>query len=232
MSNIGVLHANGRSVPRDYAKALEWYEKGAAAGSSVASRNIGWLYVDGKGVTQDYPKARQWFEKAIAAGDAKARTALADLELRIRKHSAREAEKAGRYAEALRLQEIVAAEIEAEEVASVGKLGLRTTSELGSISWYALFARDYGKALAAADRALGIQADELWIATNRAHALMYLGRSEDARAVYVANKDKPTGSSRKPWQDVIAEDFAELRKAGLAHPQMAEIETALGITAR
>jgi hypothetical protein len=32
------------------------------------------------------------------------------------------------------------------------------------------------------------------------------------------------------WERVIAEDFAEFRKAGLTHPMMAEIERALGVS--
>jgi hypothetical protein len=43
-----------------------------------------------------------------------------------------------------------------------------------------------------------------------------------AAAAFPDNEDKT-------WQQVVGEDFAELRKAGLDHPQMAEIEAALGI---
>ena len=56
-------------MPRDYRKAMEWYEKGAAAGNSGAMINIGWLYQNGWGVPQDYVKAREWYEKAAAKGN-------------------------------------------------------------------------------------------------------------------------------------------------------------------
>jgi TPR repeat protein len=31
MRNLGLLYENGHSVPQDYDKAREWYEKAAAA---------------------------------------------------------------------------------------------------------------------------------------------------------------------------------------------------------
>jgi hypothetical protein len=34
----------------------------------------------------------------------------------------------------------------------------------------------------------------------------------------------------KLWEHVIAEDFAEFRKAGLTHPMMADIENELGVS--
>jgi hypothetical protein len=34
----------------------------------------------------------------------------------------------------------------------------------------------------------------------------------------------------KLWERVIAQDFAEFRKAGLTHPMMADIEKELGVS--
>ena len=65
---MGWLYQNGWGVPRDYAKAREWYERAAAAGNVAAMANLGWLYRDGLGVPRDYEKARDWYEKAAAAG--------------------------------------------------------------------------------------------------------------------------------------------------------------------
>ena len=62
---------------------------------------------------------------------------------------------------------------------------------------------------------------------------MFNGRADEARALYLAHKDKLiTDLDNKAWQQAVGEDFAELLKAGLAHPMMAEIEAALGIGAR
>ena len=68
---------------------------------------------------------------------------------------------------------------------------------------------------------------------NRVHALMFLGRAEDAKALYLAHKGGQVISGRgfpTTWERAIAEDFAEFRKAGLTHPMMAEIEMELGVS--
>src|SRR5262249_51353017 len=107
------------------------------------------------------------------------------------------------------------------------------TDALGDLSWYALMEREFAQALDAAERALKAEPDLIWIAANRAHALLQLGQAAEAREVYLAYKDRQlTQQGTKSWQQAIADDFADLRKAGLDHPQMAEIEAALGIAKR
>ena len=99
------------------------------------------------------------------------------------------------------------------------------------VAWYALFAREYTKALTVSDRAHALLPDDLAIETNRAHALMFLERREEAQALYLAYKGKPISEQdSKLWERVIADDFAEFRKAGLTHPMMADIEKELGVS--
>jgi hypothetical protein len=133
---------------------------------------------------------------------------------------------AGRYAEALQLQEALAAKVEARE----GTPAEHTAQALNSVAWYALFAREFTKALTVADRAHALFRDDLMIVTNRAHALMFLGRGEDAKALYLAHKGEPlTEQDARLWESIIVEDFAEFRKAGLTHSMMADIEKELGV---
>jgi len=66
---MGAAYATGLGVPQDYAKAMEWYRKGAAKGNGDAMCGVGWLYYDGHGVPQDYAKAMEWFRKGAAAGN-------------------------------------------------------------------------------------------------------------------------------------------------------------------
>ena len=40
MINLGVLSADGKGVPQDAAQARAWYEKAAAAGSSIARERL------------------------------------------------------------------------------------------------------------------------------------------------------------------------------------------------
>ena len=99
------------------------------------------------------------------------------------------------------------------------------------MAWHALFARGFTKALSASDRAHALLSDNLSIETNRAHALMFLGYEEEAKALYLAHKGKPMSEQDSGlWERVIAKDFAEFRKSGLTHPMMADIEKELGVS--
>ena len=184
MVNLGVLYANGHGVAQDYAKAREWYEKAADKGDASAMPNLGLLYHNGQGVAQDYAKAREWYEKAADKGDASAKAHLEKLPIQ-------EAAGAGRYAEALQLQEASAAKVEAVETKREGKPGKETAQALTVWHGYALFAREFTKALTVADRAHALLPDDLEIETNRAHALMFLERGEEVKALYLAHKGKP-----------------------------------------
>jgi len=135
-------------------------------------------------VAQGYAKAREWYEKAAAHGDASADMALGQL-------SIHEIATAGRYDEALRLEESLAAKVEAEETKREGKPGHQTVRELNYVIWYALFAKEFTKALTVAERAHALFPDNFSIGTNRAPALMFLGYDEEAKALYLAHKGQP-----------------------------------------
>jgi hypothetical protein len=82
-----------------------------------------------------------------------------------------------------------------------------------------------------ANRAHSLLPDELGIETNRAHALMFMGHDEEAKALYLAHKGEPVSEAdKKLWEQAIAEDFAEFRKAGLTPPMMDDIEKELGMS--
>jgi TPR repeat protein len=222
MTNLGWLYHNGEGVAQDLAKARELYEKAADKGNVDAMTNLGTLYQKGEGVAQDYAKAREWYEKAADKGEPRANAQLEQLPIS-------EATAAGRYIEALQLQEALAAKVEAVETKREDKPGKETADSLNSVVWYALFAREFTKALAIAERAHALLPDDLGIETNRAHGLMFLERGEEAKALYLAYKGKPEQDG-KLWERAIVEDFAEFRKAGLTHPMMAEIEKELGVS--
>src|SRR6516165_9930477 len=224
MIDLGVLYHNGQGVPQDDAKTREWLEKAAAKDNAEAMVRLAVLYENGQGGAQDYTKAREWYEKAVAQGNASAKMVLERL-------SIREAVNAGRYDEALRLEEVLAAKVETEETKSDSKPGEQTAVALNGVIWFAIFAKDYTKALSVADRAHTLFPDNLGIETNRAHALMFIGRDEEAKTLYLAHKKEPvSGEINKLWEQVIADDFAAFRKAGLTHPMMADIEKELGIS--
>jgi hypothetical protein len=60
---------------------------------------------------------------------------------------------------------------------------------------------------------------------------MFMRHDEEAKALYLAHKkESVSGEINKLWEQIIAEDFAEFRKAGLTNPMMADIEKELGIS--
>ena len=95
--------------------------------------------------------------------------------------------------------------------------------QIGSVAYYGLMARDFTTALEAADQAIALAPDQLWLSTNRAHALMFLNHIDEARALYLKYRGR-TLQDGKRWEAVILEDFADLRKAGLTNPLMDEIQ--------
>ena len=223
MRNLGISYFNGYGVTQDYAKAREWYEKAAANGNATAMLNLGQLYEEGWGVAQDYGKAREWYEKAADKGEPRAKAQLEQLPIR--------AADAGRYAEALQLQEALAVKVEEAETKREDNPANETAQALQGVAWRALFAREFTKALTASDRAHALLPDDLGIETNRAHALMFVERGKESKALYLSHKGKPVSEEdAKLWERAIAEDFAEFRKAGLTHPMMADIEKELGVS--
>jgi len=63
-------------VPKDYAKALEWYRKSVDQGGCVAQYKLGNCYETGECVPQDYAKAAEWYSKAAEQGLASAQKEL------------------------------------------------------------------------------------------------------------------------------------------------------------
>jgi tetratricopeptide (TPR) repeat protein len=161
---------------------------------------------------------------ALEPNNAEYKEGLLDLQRQVQLRAAIEAD---RYAEALELQEQIAARAESVETKLAGQLGENTARVLTDLAGLALLAGEPDKAMAACDRLLALHPGDMQAEINRAHALMYLGRGAEARAIYEAHKADLLPDN-KPWPQQVAEDFADLRKAGRKHPQMAEIEAALG----
>jgi len=77
---IGVLHQEGKGVPKNHGDAMKWYHKGASHNDSFAMSRIGWLYSKGKGaVPKDYRQAFYWYEKSARNGNHNGQANLAYL---------------------------------------------------------------------------------------------------------------------------------------------------------
>ena len=133
------------------------------------------------------------------------------------------------YAEAARLQEVIAAAVRRTETEAEGDPGDGTLDALLSLSWYQLAAGQYDSVIATADRAAAIREDYISIDANRAHALMLKGAVDEARFVYNKHKGKET-RNKKTWDNEVLDDFAELEHADITHPLMDEIRSAWAVT--
>jgi tetratricopeptide (TPR) repeat protein len=97
---------------------------------------------------------------------------------------------------------------------------------LGATSFYLLFSRRAEEAAERAAEALSLDPSVVWIETNRAHAYLFLGRFDEAKAIYLDNKDKLVPGGRT-FAKAVIDDFEMFRKNGIDIPAMHEIETLL-----
>jgi tetratricopeptide (TPR) repeat protein len=81
------------------------------------------------------------------------------------------------------------------------------------------------KAMQAADEAIALGSNPLSPLTNKAHALMYLGREAEAIEVYRTNVGKALGN--RTWEAAITDDFDRLTAHGLRHPTMDKVRPML-----
>jgi TPR repeat protein len=62
--NIGLMYENGDGVPKNMAKAFEWYERAAERYLPEAQNGLGWLYLNGQGTAKDMRRACVWLTLA------------------------------------------------------------------------------------------------------------------------------------------------------------------------
>ncbi len=76
---LGRLYSDGLGVPRDIAKAADWYRRGAKLGDPEAMFALGVILVAGRGIKKDQAGAARMFEQAARKGHAAAHYNLALL---------------------------------------------------------------------------------------------------------------------------------------------------------
>jgi tetratricopeptide (TPR) repeat protein len=96
------------------------------------------------------------------------------------------------------------------------------------LSWDQLFVHDFAGALATSETGKKLNESDLHIDTNRAHALLFLGRIAEADAIYLGNRGKKMDAeSDQTWDQVILQDFDDLEKGGVSLPEFARLRRAL-----
>lgn len=75
-NDFGIMYKDGKGVPQNYATAVQWFSRSAAAGNSLGQNNMGGMYRDGLGVTRDFSRAITFFRAAAQQGNAGAQVNL------------------------------------------------------------------------------------------------------------------------------------------------------------
>jgi TPR repeat protein len=218
--NLGWLYdSGGYGLKQDYAQALNWYRKAAANGNSDAMYNIGNQYALGHGVAQNDAEAIAWFAKDAAAGDPDGQRRIGEIYFHQGKYDAALAA----YRASVKLAQTILTKVSADPTATGA---VRSAAQkIGEVAYALLLHGEFQNALDASIYAIALAPDQLWLQTNRADALMMLGRLDEARAIYLGNRGKKDAGDKSWIADVLG-DFASLRKKGYSSPLMAEIEAA------
>lgn len=66
--NFGQAYVEGKGVPKDEVKAMEWFQKAATQGLAKAQFQLGTMHANGDGTPKDGVKAVEWYQKAAAQG--------------------------------------------------------------------------------------------------------------------------------------------------------------------
>lgn len=69
---LGLMHENGRGVPKDLAEAAMWYGRAAAQGYSSAQYNLGFVLYS----RNDIAGTTEWWSRAAESGDEQAMYSL------------------------------------------------------------------------------------------------------------------------------------------------------------
>ncbi len=89
---LGQMYFRGEGVPKDAAKAVEWFQKAAAQGNAGAQYVIGLMYGRGEGVSKDFVLAYAWLNLA-AAGNEHATEGRSIVEGQLSKSELAEAQR-------------------------------------------------------------------------------------------------------------------------------------------
>ena len=97
---------------------------------------------------------------------------------------------------------------------------------LGNLSWYSLFTKEFNVAEQSAQNALQLVPSKIWVKANLAHALLFQGKYEDAKNIYVSLKDRKDENDT-PFKTIIIGDLQSLEKAGITNAHVSQIRELL-----
>lgn len=204
-------------MKQDDAEALRWYSKAADQNSARSQYHIGMFYAGGRGgLSRDLGQAHAWMEEARASGVDDAFRWLARNPLDPSDGEGYLAAEEQRLAATQRLDDNLQSGDSRREVGIV----------LYRLSWALTLNKRPADALAQADEALKLFPSASELEVKRADALLLLGRFDEAKKIYLADKEKSSAYG-ETYADVVRADFAQMRRFGIDAPDMRRIEALL-----
>jgi tetratricopeptide (TPR) repeat protein len=100
----------------------------------------------------------------------------------------------------------------------------------GDAGWHFLLGGRAQASVQYSEAGLKLDGSKTWMRVNLGHAYLFLGRIEEARAIYVAvrNVNRSDDGKRK-YSDEIRDDFALFRRLGIGVTAMDRMEREIGI---
>jgi TPR repeat protein len=80
-TDMALVYANGKGVPRDSAQAVVWFRRAAEGGDPSAQYNLALMYERGEGLPRDYQQAVHWFTAAADQNLVPPLLALAEISI-------------------------------------------------------------------------------------------------------------------------------------------------------
>ena len=112
---------------------------------------------------------------------------------------------------------------DAKDAEAAGRLKAERRQDRPARQRHAHCARLFRRACARSTRRRPPRREQNWLDLVRAACLMFLGRADEARALYDKHRGEKTYGG-KTWEAAALEGFANLRAKGLTSPLMDEVE--------
>jgi tetratricopeptide (TPR) repeat protein len=134
------------------------------------------------------------------------------------------------FAADLRAEKAAGNDAAVEDAKKPGKLGPKTWDDYLELAWNQLLNRKPREAIAASLKALKLSpANAAMIKTNLAHGYLLDNQFDKAKAIYLENRDAQLLNDGRTFNEVVLDDFSELEKAGITHPDMEKIKALMQI---
>ena len=132
------------------------------------------------------------------------------------------------FAAGSRAEEAAGNDAAVEDTNKAGKLDPKTWDDYLELAWNQLLNRKPREAIAASLKALKLSpANAAMIRTNLAHGYLFDNQFDKAKAIYLENRDAMLRNDQRTFNEVVLDDFSELEKAGITHPDMEKIKALL-----